>query len=300
MKKLYILIPGNENYPDVDAYRSFFSTRGFEVYSGNKRDFSRDFPAGVDVLWCIMGLCSSRLRASFIIHDYRSLSVGKLCSLKDALKKRLNVKPDLRIFLNKQVRGIMNFKDGVPFEILDMGVPNWIDTVSASADFHATYGYLGAMSFERKFDDLFDCFLDNKAEEDTFILIGEPEAALYEKYKRHKSLNFVGRKDQREALSIIKSCELAVCYFPFHRPHKYQTPTKLLEYAALGSSIICNNSPSNIYTAKEYQIKSLFGGKYIFDGIGEVSDVAGNDPRLFKCLKWENVILDSGVMSYLS
>ena len=300
MKKIYILTPGDENYPDVDAYRSFFSVRGFEVYSGKKSEYLQDFPMGVDILWCIMGVCTSRLKANFVIHDYRSLSVGRLCSLKDVCKRLVNIKPDLRIYLNSQVKGIMNFNDSVPDVILDMGVPNWIDEVSASTDFGATYGYLGAMSFERKFDELFDSFLENKAETDTFILIGEPEAALYEQYKQHKSLIFVGRKEQREALSIIKSCRLAVCYFPFHRPHKYQTPTKLLEYAALGSSIICNSSPSNIHTSKRYGIHVLFGGRSVFDGMGTVENVEVNDPKQFARLKWENVICDSGVISYLS
>lgn len=294
---LFILHTGKANYPDIDAYRNYFSEK-YDVLDGTLDEYEKIDNKSSVILWCIMGFFSKKPEAKFIIHDYRSLSVGRFLVIKDKIKKLFNYKPDLRIFLNDTVRDVMGFVDEVPHTTLDMGVPEWIFNIQARTEIIGKYCYIGAMSYERQFDKVIDSFLKNKKEGDTFVLVGQPEQKLLEQYKSEKSLIFTGKVSQKEALEIVKSCEFAVCYFPYHRPHCYQTPTKLLEYAALGVNIICNDSPSNIRTLEKLKIDAVVTGSNIFDSL-LLSKTVYSKVNLHEELVWENVIHGSKVESYI-
>ncbi|MFT6248315.1 MAG: glycosyltransferase involved in cell wall biosynthesis [Cognaticolwellia sp.] len=296
-KKLFILHPGKANYPDIDAYRSYFIDK-YDVIDGTRSDYEKVTDKSEVILWCIMGFYSKKIEAKFVIHDYRSLSVGRFIKLKDLAKKIFNVKPDLRIFLNNQVEDVMEFNDTIPSCRLDMGVPKWIFGIQPVSEVKGTFCYIGEMSLERGFDKVIDSFLSNKKDKQTFVLVGNPEKKILEKYEGEKSLVFTGRVPQKTALEIVKSSEYAVCYFPYHRPHCFQTPTKLLEYAALGVNIICNDSPSNLGVLKEYSINATVTRKNIFDDL-YLSNTTYLNPDLIKKLEWSQVIDKASVEDYI-
>src|SRR6266702_1781205 len=218
--KIFILHPGKANYPEIAAYTAFLVRHGFEVFDGDSGVYAR-FPFKDEcVLWCIMGFYRAHDGARFVIHDYRSLSLGRLAWMKDGIKRAFNARPHLRVFQNERMRDAMGFLDRVP---------------------------------------------------------------------------------QADALRIVRRSEYAVCYFPYHRPHCFQTPTKLLEYAALGKKIICNDAPSNVLACAELDIRSLVTGPSIFDGLPPASRIAveDNDPRSLRGLEWTSVIERSGVLAHL-
>jgi glycosyltransferase involved in cell wall biosynthesis len=290
---LFIIRPGNANYPDITAYRNYFQDQ-YCVLDGTLEDYAILDNKQDVILWCIMGFFPKRPEAKFVIHDYRSLSVGRFRTVKDKIKRYLNCQPDLRIFLNHQVKAQMNFQDDIPSCLLDMGVPEWIFDIEPDQQIHGTYCYIGEMSEERKFDQVIDSFLANRKPDETFVLVGEPEAAILEKYQRCEGVVFTGRVPQNKALSIVKACDYAVCYFPYHAPHCYQTPTKLLEYAALRMNIICNDSPSNLLTLKKLGISAHVTGRFIFDN-EPLCQTNYKNFLLLKQLEWSFVIKNSGV-----
>jgi glycosyltransferase involved in cell wall biosynthesis len=303
--KVFILHPGKANYPEIAAYRDFLEKKHFEVYEGDVAAYA-SFPHHKEcVLWCLMGLYRQLPPARFVIHDYRSLSVGRLASLKDGIKRTLNIRPDLRIFQNKRMRDAMKFRDGVPSLFLPMGVPDWIFGITddASSDIPSgRFCYIGEMSRERGFHKVLSAYrVARKETTDTLILVGKPEHEIFEAFKNTDGIEFVGRMPQVDALRIVRKSEFAICYFPYHRPHCYQTPTKLLEYAALGKKIICNDSPSNVLTAKELNIASHFTGRNVFDGLLPVSQInaGANDPQRLRGLEWTAVIAESGVLEHI-
>lgn len=298
MKKIYILHPGKASYPDIHAYREYFNDK-FHIYDGTVEDYRNFNDKSNTILWCIMGYYPKRLNAYRVIHDYRSLSVGKFSALKDKIKACFNIKPDVRIFLNTEVRKQMNFSDGIPEYLLDMGVPNWIFNIEPSVEFSGTFCYLGDMSLERGFDKIIDGFLRSRTKNDSFVLIGKPQKELLDKYIGTEGLIFTGFKNQREALAIVKACKYAVSFIPYHRPYCYQTPTKLLEYAALGMNIICNDSPSNIDALKSLDVEANITGGTIFDNL-KLSNTIYNDINKIKSLEWPSVIEASGIVNYLS
>ncbi|VWB32330.1 glycosyltransferase [Burkholderia lata] len=305
--KVFILHPGKANYPEIAAYGHCLGAHGFEVFDGDLDAYARFPDRDACILWCIMGFYRALPPARYVIHDYRSLSVGRLAAVKDRVKRALNVRPDLRIFQNAQMRDAMAFRDDVRTLLLPMGVPDWIfdpDGADAGAA-HTPSGrfcYIGEMSRERGFHKVLAAYRDARRDEtDTLVLVGQPEPEIRAAFGDTPGIRFVGRVPQPDALRIVRESEYAVCFFPYHRPHCFQTPTKLLEYASLGKKIVCNDAPSNVRTANELGIQCHVTGATIFDELFPLSRIRANgtDPAAMRSLEWGRVIERSGVLAYL-
>ena len=159
------------------------------------------------------------------------------------------------------------------------------------------------MSRERGFDKILSAYRDaSKQPSDTLILVGDPERSIYEEFKDIAGITFTGRLPQKDALAIVKKSEYAICYFPYHRPHCFQTPTKLLEYIALHKNIVCNDSPSNIYTCKDLNIKTIFTDKLIFNDKFFLYNDCHNIEFIGKdiqAISWTSVIKGSRISEYI-
>lgn len=305
MYKIFLLHPGRANYPELMAYQDYYVARGVGVVVGTLSDYKALENKGDFLVWAIMGFYPKQMASEFVIHDYRSLSVGGTAGLKDIAKRYLNARPNLRIFQNTRQQDIMKFNDDVPSVILPMGVPKWIFDVPQQppdAENIADFCYIGDMSFERGFHLVIDAFLENfRGVDVSLLLVGKPEPRLYERYAGKAGLFFAGALPQREALGLVAKSSVAVSYFPYHRPHCYQTPTKLLEYAALGKKILCNDSPSNVACCEELRINSIITSSAIFTGItaATIKSAKSNQRMNFTELTWDNVIEKSNINSYL-
>ncbi|KVD93276.1 glycosyltransferase [Burkholderia stagnalis] len=302
--KLFIMHPGKAHYPEIDAYTAYFRERGFEVASGRPDDHAR-LASPVDwVLWCIMGFYRTARPARLVIHDYRSLSVGRFARAKDWLKHSCQHRPDLRLFQNERLRDELGFRDGVPSLLLPMGVPDWIFELARGPVPPGPAGrfcYIGEMSFERGFDKLLRAYRDyRRSTDDTLMLVGEPDPRILARFAHVPGLTFAGRLPQRDALRVVARSDYAVCYFPTHRPHCYQTPTKLLEYAALGKPILCNGAAASVALCQALGIHCHAAGRAIFDGLATpLRLVLPNDPARLQSLRWGTVIDASGVAEWL-
>lgn len=298
--KLFILHTGKANYPEIGAYTTYFQHKGHDVFSGTVDDYRKIVDPHNYVLWCIMGFFPKRLASRYVIHDYRSLSVGSYMTLKDIAKKLLQPRPNLRIFQNESMRKLMEFDDGVETILLPMGVPDWIFSCQESRNGSlpsGTFCYMGEITRERGVHDFLAGFVSARRGSETLILVGAVEKEIADAYQRAPGLIFTGKLPQRDALDVVKNCMFAISTIPYTRPYNVQTPTKLLEYAALGKRIICNDSPSNLNAAAAFGILCKITGPDIFAGIGHLSDetVPPNDPSILEHLRWSNVIAASGI-----
>ncbi|OPZ73618.1 MAG: hypothetical protein BWY82_01085 [Verrucomicrobia bacterium ADurb.Bin474] len=146
LPSLYLLDSLKAHLPEFSAYAAYFAGR-YQVKRIPLSELSGQLDLRRSIVWQFMGLAWSSVPAGCVVHDYRSLSTGRLSRLKDWLKKKVNVKPDVRVFLNAMVRDEMGFEDGVPDVILDMGVPDWISEYSGIPEsFDWEYCYVGAIS----------------------------------------------------------------------------------------------------------------------------------------------------------
>ena len=299
--QIFILHPGKAAYPEIAAYKDFFGDRT-RVIDGTLVEYNSISNKSDYLVWCIMGFYPKSIQARFLIHDYRSLSVGKFPKIKDAIKRISMQKPNLRIFQNEIIERVMNFKDDAPSIYLPMGVPSWIYKISEDESLpKGTFCYIGEITKERGMDLVIDAFIKSRREDDTFVLVGNSEEEIYTKFKDSPGVKFTGKITQRQALAIVKNSDYTICRIPKKYPYDHQMPTKFIEYAALGKTIICNDSPSNMMAINTLKYPALIADDAIFSkNLFSKLDSWKDQFSAFTGLDWQAVIEKSGINSYIA
>lgn len=301
IEKIYFVHEGKAAYPEIAAYKTFFKDRfAVQEIEPDKVGLCSDLDRSI--CWYIMGFYCKRPASALVIHDYRSLSIGRFGFIKDILKRKFNVEPDIRIFQNEDMRKALWFGKDIPTAILPMGVPSFIADYRKQKKkvLQSDFCYIGVMSVERRSHLMFDSFLRRFGDKRTFHLYGTPEPALEERYKDCSNILFHGRKSQEEVFDALMGTQVAVNYFPNHNPHKLQTPTKFLEYAALGLRVLCNEQPQSRCVAQTYGLNCLWGSaEDMFAAVPE--DLLWPDNQSFDPtpLLWPEVIKTSGIASMI-
>ena len=292
---LFLVDSSKAHLPEFAAYTSFFENR-FQVKRIPKSDLAKERDLGGAVVWQFMGLALDCVAAGCVVHDYRSLSTGRMSRLKDWLKKRINCKPDLRIFLNPMVRDELGFRDGVPEVLLDMGVPEWIPEYAVAPEsYDWEYCYIGEISRERESHRMLDAFLSSDCSSRPLLMIGRVEPWIRSRYGAQGPVEFAGAMSQREVFERVGKCRYGICHLPVRRPYCFQTPTKLLEYAALRKGILANRHPSAMTTAERLGIHVNWLGADVFSNAEPDRWVCGNETFDAGSIGWNRIISDSGI-----
>ena len=292
---------GKAAYPDVRAFREYF-TGPYETFECSPSEVASAPDLDRTVCWHMMGFYPKRLPSALTIHDYRSLSVGRLRRTKDRLKRLLNVRPDLRIFQNQEIRTALGFAEDDRTHYLPMGVPRlFIEQRALAPTSGPDFIYIGSMLGERKCELMLDSFLKRFGSSRMFDLYGPSNPELEARYRDKQNIRFHGLIAQDQLPTILKSARVGVCYFPMHYPHVLQTPTKLMEYGALGMRILANEHPQSRITSNRYGIHCHWGRSDdmfadVSDGL-DWPDNAGTDPEP---MAWPSVIAGSGVEQAIS
>jgi hypothetical protein len=287
---------GKAAYPDVRAYMTYFAD-SYDVREGSFEEASALPGIERAICWHMMGFYPKRVPCAVSIHDYRSLSVGRGRRLKDLVKRLANASPDIRIFQNEAIRQALGFPITETSRYLPMGVPGeFIASRERVEPRQADFIYIGSMLAERRCERMLDSFVKRFGSERLFHLYGPANVELEARYANQRNIVFKGLVAQSELPKILKSAAVGVCFFPDHYPHVLQTPTKLMEYGALGMRILANEHPQSRLTAQHYGIHCRWGS--IDDLFAEVPDEldwptnGAVDPAP---MAWPAVIAQSGV-----
>lgn len=300
-RKPYILFvhDGKAAYPAVPAYIRYFSEKYECRFSAIDEYAGAPDPHNA-ILWYMMGFYRNELPALIHIHDYRSLSIGRFASFKDKVKRYLNFTPDLRVFQNLAIKEHLNFRDGVPECIIPVGIsPNIFDINIQKEAPKWDFAYVGAVNRERNMGGVIDSFLARFGSRRSLLLIGPTDESLLSRYKKYDNLFFVGKTPQLDAYNMLMQSKVCLAYFPYHRPHKFQAPTKLLEYIHLGRPILANDAPSNLEVLRTYSAKAVVRGKNVFENCPEPEEFEPNSPVINQDLLWPNFIEASGIGTML-
>ena len=299
--KIYFIHEGKAAYPEIAAYKAFLEP-WFDSEEVTQGEAAGRADLAESICWYIMGFYPSRLPARLVIHDYRSLSTGIMRQAKDRLKWLVNARPDIRIFQNKVVQNALGFSDSKEAIILPMGVPDFITQYRAeSHELIADYCYIGAMSAERRSHLMIDSFIRRYGSKKTFILYGPGQDAFAKRYENFPNIEFKGSVPQAELFDRLTRVGACVCYFPNHYPHLLQTPTKMLEYAALGLRIIANEQAQSVATSRQYEIQCLWGPAYdIFANAPASFDWDDNRQLDVHPMLWSSVIKRSGILDAIT
>lgn len=235
MIKILIMRSKNAFLPEVDAYINYFNkTKEFKAYDSSELKAIKleDY----DVIWEFKGFGGIKKNNNqILIHEYASLSTGKFPKLKNFLKSNFNPKPDLRIFLNENVKQGFNFNDSVDFCFRDMGIDEqFISQVDVKKEFD--FVYVGSIGKERGLDKFLKVFTEK--DNGKLCLIGNVEDEIYNKYKNHEDIIFKGRVPYYEVPMIAAKAIYGINFIPDKYPFNIQTSTKLLEYLALGIKVV--------------------------------------------------------------
>lgn len=256
--KLLFIHNGDAMYP-MNKSLAYQLKDTVEVFDETFESAAARPDIGECICWHMMGLQRKKLPCKFTIHDYRSLSIGRGSKLKDFLKRTLNARPDARIS-KPEIEAVMKFRDNVETILIDISVSDYILEYrrEANAKPEFDFGYIGVMTRERGMDKVLRSYVDTMPADRKLLLVGRAEDGLQEEFGSAPNLVWTGPVEQREVFSLLSRCGVALSYFPNHFPHTHQTPTKLLEYGALGMRILCNEQPMNTARAADYGLNAVF------------------------------------------
>lgn len=279
--------------PEIDAYISYFNKTGeFEAYDSFKlgNDFNiNDF----DVIWEFKGLGGLNVKDKILIHEYASLSTGYFPLLKNSLKAKINYKPNLRVFLNENVKAGFGFNDSIDYCYRDMGIDeSFVNIRNNKKEFD--FVYVGAINKERGIDKLLNIFI--KKNIGKLCLIGNIDDEIYKKYKANKNIIFTGKIPYYEVPKIASKAIYGINYIPNKYPFNIQTSTKLLEYLAMGLKIITTDYKwvRNFEKANNCSFFKLNDGKLDLD-IKKIRKFKYKLNFNAKSFLWNNVIDKSGL-----
>lgn len=234
MKKILFNRSERAFLPEVDAYIKYINKRNdFVAYDSSKLlDYKlNDF----DVIWEFKGLGGIDVENQILVHEYASLSTGKFPQVKNFVKSRRNIKPDLRIFLNENVKEGFYFNDNTEFCFRDMGIDKMFFEQSEIKKEY-DYVYVGPIVKERELDKFLEKFV--KKDNGKLCLIGNVDEDIYNSFKNNKNLTFTGKVPYAEVPKIASKAVYGINYIPDKYPFNVQTSTKLLEYLAMGLKVI--------------------------------------------------------------
>lgn len=213
--------------PEAYAYRDYFRYLGYYCQLVKK---DSDDLLNYDCVVLFHGFHPFwKKYPKFVIGEYHSLSTGKFSRFKDILKRVVNVRPDLYIFLNESVREKLWFSKNINYITRGMGY--------SRRDFEE---YIS----EEKIFDIVYCgsYRDGVLEEIAKMAdLGLSIALVGIKAPfEHKNLTSFGRLDPNEAKKVISQSKYGFNYTPDVFPLNAQDSTKVIEYCAAGLGVITN------------------------------------------------------------
>ena len=289
-----LLTNTNKAYlPEVEAYKDFFNNQT-EYFFFDSAELGMYDIKDYDMIWSFMGFDREK-HDRIRIHDYASLSTGNFAHIKDFIKKNMNKKPALRLFLNQYVKQGFGFKDGAPSVMRDMGISeSFFSDFSPKKEYD--FVYVGAINKSRRTDKLLAKF-KNEYKNQTLLVIGHVEKEWMDTF-RAPNIIFAGRLNYKEVAQTAKLAHYGINYIPNKYPYNLQTSTKLLEYLAMGLNVVTN----------EYQwIKDFEKSKNInLFKMDENLNIDFKKLETFhfkscdmKDFMWKNVLLNSGMKEAL-
>jgi hypothetical protein len=278
MFKILIIKSNKANLPEIEIYKKYFwNFAKINILDISSKDSTKNINIlDYDIIWHFMGtdffydniakqILSLRkikknedknLKIPFLIHEYPSLSTGKFAKFKNFIKKKFNIKPNLRIFLNEKINKEFNFQDNVNFIYRDMGILNSFfqyNNIKLKKDYD--FVYVGDISYEREIDKLLILFTKEKFKKYKILLIGKYDNEIFKKFCKYENIEFKGFLNYNTIPIFASRAVYGINWIPNKYPYNLQTSTKLLEYCSLDLKIINLFNDWSEAFAKDHDLK---------------------------------------------
>lgn len=269
--------------PEAYAYRDYFRKLGYTcdfVYQGSSEVLKYDAVIlfhGFHPFW--------KKYPRFIIGEYHSLSTGSCNRFKDLIKRLINIRADIYIYLNEEVRRKMWFSKRKKYVTRAMGY-NISDFEKYSSE-------------EKKFDIIYcGSYREGVIEEvEKLADLGFIIALVGMDYNfNHRNITAFGKVTPSEARRIICQARYGLNYTPDIFPFNIQDSTKIIEYCAAGLGVITNKYKwvNNFEKSREAKFLNL-------DTINSREDILNFNfivPDVFD-LDWDHIIENTYIIDLL-
>ena len=297
--KIIFIHPHKALLPELEAYINFFSDYGIDTEIAAPK-WSGEIKAEIE--WTFMGTdFVKRNRGGLLIHEYASASLPRFRGVKDFLKARFNARPDFRIFLNEYVQKRFRFKDSIPFGFRDMGIPEALIKMEPLPKRQKKYDfiYCGSVGRDRRMEEVFAAFAKPPLNNHSLLILSRDYAFYSKKYSNSPNILFQGPVKPSEVADYILDSRFCINYRPLIEPHLYQTPAKLLEYAACKTPILTTDSPWVREFCKRYGCHFYFLKEDLSNlHWDQICQFSYSYPDLSDWI-WEKQIRRSGILEFL-
>ncbi|HNQ92347.1 MAG TPA: glycosyltransferase [Alphaproteobacteria bacterium] len=241
MKKILFLRRDGVYLPEISAYMAYLRKKMplFEICDSSeiKENFSEsDF----DVIWKFMGFDRQNHHGRFVVHEYGSLSVGRLPRVKNVIKRVLNSNPSMRVFLNEAVRQGMGFNGNTDYRLRDMGVSSHFFRKFSNPDPEFDFVYSGSLNRGRIISLMLDHF-KTTMKGSRLLVVGAVPDDIHEMFGKTPNIHFTGRLKYEDVPDAITQARYGLNIMPDIYPFNIQTSTKVLEYCAARMPVISTN-----------------------------------------------------------
>lgn len=300
MKNILFLRREGVYLPEINAYmaylRDFIPTVNAHDSSELGNNFSeKDF----DVVWKFMGFDRGNTPNPFVVHEYGSLSVGRFPRTKNLIKRLVNNKPNMRVFLNSAVQTDMGFKDNLPYCERDMGVSAHFFKVQPNPNTEFDFVYSGSLNRGKVIFSMLNHFKVNM-KKSRLLIVGSVPDDIHSQFGSTTNIHFTGRLKYEDVPQAITQAKYGLNIMPDIYPFNIQTSTKVLEYCAAGLPVIS----TNYQWIRDFERKS--GGQFFycspnFDTLSQetVDQYSFHCPNV-TAYHWDSLIKKSGVFDFLS
>jgi hypothetical protein len=293
--RIAFLHPGKAILPEIEAYRLFFQSKGYDVVVATNNEYHYD----ADIEWVFMGTHRSRRRSALLIHEYASSSVPPFSNAKNRIKKLFNTRPDARIFLNDHVRSQFNFNDNVPHFLRDMGVYS-LPTVH-ERPLRKTFDFVFAGTIQNDSDTtkLLKMFVDGALKGHSLLLAGNSDARIANKFSGTPNIYFAGLLRPPELYAQLANANYGLNFRKASPPFDKQTSSKILDYLACGVRII--TTP----TAWATEFEKTSGSRFFYLN-DDWSNLSWEQLERFDFVngsldgrEWNQLITGSGILKFI-
>ena len=287
--------PPHTYLPEISAYIRYLE----EVYPQVKPYVSTDIkgyhPKDFDIVWRFMGRDFGK-GGNYVVHEYNSLSAGRLPRVKNVIKSFVSARPDRRVFLNKIVRHGFMFNDAIPYSYRDMGIAASFFEAEKKPEFD--FVYAGSIHRGPEVMSFLDYFAEN-IKDATILIVGSVNRDILVRYRPYTHIHFAGRSHYDDVASFIAKGRYGLNLIPDYYPYNVQTATKVWEYCALGMPIVSMKYRWSEQFEKKRDGKFFWLEKdYANLNMAAIKDFEFKTPDASK-RRWKTVIENSGVFDFL-
>lgn len=286
MINLAIIDSGKAFLPETNAYLLYFNELTEKKIIARKFSSIAEADEWADIIIFYGGIIPfwTKLKAKLII-EYHSLSTGRYPRLKNIIKRLVNKKANGYIYLNDAVK-TGYFHGNNKFRIRGMGFDSLcLSLRSTPKDYDLVY--LGSLRERVEF------FVNNFAQKGYRVAVIGCEKKDF--IKPHRNVDFFGKVSNAEALRIAARARYGLNFTPNVYPYNIQDSTKLIEYSALGLSVVTNHY-AWVYSY-EKELNTEFSPIECFE-LPENNTVKVPENKLTQ-RSWGNVIKNSDIISLI-